>query len=252
MKKANDVFRVKDGKRSEGHDLHFYIIMVSVIICTIVGFSLAMAFQVNNIFRDFFTLPGIIGLIGIIFEAWRDKRAHDRNLDLQTRQQDNALAITSHMASVVFDRQVDFCEAYFEKAYDALSELFKNGPSERALDYAQELYHIRTRYSPWFSSEIEAGLLPFEKALRECGSAAMIIKMNLPQPDHQLFVTRMYDAFGRLSQIPIIEHPKEISPEEATYSIVDQLRNVLGVSQLTSLRDQALNLAISRSKTLLN
>jgi len=202
---------------------------------------------VPDTYRGLITLPGIVALFGIVIEAWRDKRSHERALELLARQQDSALAIASHMATTVFDRQVAFCEAYFEKAHNTLLALFTDGPTPAALDHAKELTRIRTRYSPWLSPQIEAGLLPFEHALREVGVDAELVATNLPQPHHAVFVQKMYDAFIKL--IHITEPLAGDSPEEAISSIIAHLRNVLGVTKLTKLRDQALDTATIRAES---
>jgi hypothetical protein len=225
-------------------DAIFYIIATFSVILT---FGATLVLPIPESYRGLVTLPGLISLFGIIIEAWRDKRAHERSLELLIRQQDNSLAIASHMATVVFDRQVAFCEAYFEKAHNTLLELFTTGPKAIALEQAKELTRIRTRYSPWLSPQIESGLLPFEHALREIGVDAQLIETNLPQPDHSIFVHKMYEAFIKLSHIT--EPIGGDSPEEAITSIITHLRNVLGVAKLTNLRDQALNTATIRAES---
>ncbi len=228
-------------------DIVFYFIAVTTVITTYVA---ALVLPISESYRGVITLPGITALFGIIIEAWRDKRANERAIDLLTRQQDNSLAIASHMATVVFDRQVEFCEVYFEKAHESLMGLFTTGPTPSALERANELSRIRMRYSPWLSKKIESGLLPFERALREVGVDAQLISTNLPQPEHGIFVKRMYDAFIKL--IHITEPLGGDSPEEAISNIITHLRNVLGVTKLTVLRDQAIYLATIRSESSTN
>ncbi len=225
-------------------DIIFYATMILTIV---LSFSALVFLPIPESYQGLITLPSVAALFGIIVEVWRDKRAHERQLELLIRQQDNSLAIASHMATVVFDRQVVFCEVYFEKANETLLELFTNGPTKDAVMYAIELSKIRAKYSPWISSEIEAGLLPFEKTLRELGACAQIVDMDLPQPQHQLFVQRMFDAFNKISDI---SKPVEgDSPEEAISSIIKHLRKVLGIIELTNLRDQAIKMAMIRADT---
>lgn len=224
-------------------DWLFYSALFVVVLFSF----LSVAFlPIPDEFRNILTVPGFFALITLVVEAWRDKRTHERNLDLLSRQQANSLAIASHMATVIFDRQVEFCETYFELAHNILLELFTTGPTKIALTKAHELYRIRFRYSPWLSPQIESGLLPFEKALREIGSSAQMVEMNLPQPQHELFVKKMFDAFIKISDIS--EPLEGDSPEEAISSIITHLRNVVGVNQLTNLRDQAIQTATIRNE----
>jgi hypothetical protein len=223
-------------------DIIFYTVTFVIVL---LSFGATLLLPIPESYRVLITLPGLIALFGIIVEAWRDKRSHERQVELLNRQQDNSLAVASHMATVVFDRQINFCEAYFEKAHTILFQLFTTGPTQEALVYAKELYQIRIRFSPWISPQIEAGLLPFERALREIGASAQLVSMNLPQPQHAMFVQKMYDAFIKISDIS--EPLEGDSPEEAISSIIAHLRKVLGIAPLTNLRDQAINMATIRA-----
>lgn len=223
-------------------DIKFYTFTGIVFVAAILA---NLLLTIPESIRTFINLPGILAFLAIINEAWRDKRAYDRQLDILSRTQDNTLAITSHMAIVVFDRQVNFCEVYFEKAYEILLELFASGPTKTALSYATELSRIRMRYSPWISPQIEKGLLPFENAIREIGINAQIIEMNLPKPQSEIFIKKMYDTFSNV--IGISEPQEGNSPEEATLSIIKHLRKVLGIENLTNLRDQVIQSATIRS-----
>lgn len=225
-------------------DLKFYLIAIMILL---VSFGATLFLPIPDSIRGYLSLPGQISILGIIIEAWRDKRAHERQMELLDRQQDNSLAIASHMATVIFDRQVNFCEAYFEKAHEVLQKLFSTGPTQEAVKYAEDLKTIRTSFSPWISEDIEAGLLPFEKALRQMGASAQIVDMKLSQIEHQLFVKRMYDAFINISGIS--EPLEGDSPEEAVSSIIKHLRKVMGIIELTNLRNQAISLATIHAET---
>src|SRR5258708_20910642 len=111
-------------------DVIFYITAVVAVILT---FGATLILPIPDSYRGLITLPGIVAVFGIVIEAWRDKRSHERALDLLIRQQDNSLAIASHMATVVFDPQVEFCEVYFAKAHNTLLDLFTTGPTKAAM-----------------------------------------------------------------------------------------------------------------------
>jgi len=225
-------------------DIKFYSIALLIILAL---FGATLLLPIPESTRNYFSLTGLTALIGVIIEAWRDKRSHERHLEILNRQQDNSLAIASHMAAVIFDRQVSFCEEYFEKAHTILRELFTTGPTKEAIRYAEDLYKIRTSFSPWISQDIEAGLLPFEKALREMGASAQIVDMDLSKIEHTIFVERMYEKFINISGIS--EPLEGNSPEEAVSSVIKHLRTVLGIIELTNLRNQAISLATIHSET---
>jgi hypothetical protein len=121
-----------------------------------------------------FSLPGIVGLFSLLVQGWRDQVAHERARELQQQQHDFDLTIASHMANVVFDKQVEFCEQYSQKLYAFIPNMFSTGPSREAIDCATELQNIRLRYSPWISLNVISNLMPYGSALREIGSLKMI------------------------------------------------------------------------------
>lgn len=84
------------------------------------------------------------------------------------------------------------------------------------------------------------------------GSNAELAQMNLPPYDQAYHTDRMYDIFMNISQLQIHAEDKSgnnETPEEAVAHIINHLRNVLGVDRLTDLREQALNLAVSRTSS---
>ena len=222
-------------------DLVVYAISAIVIV---VSFLATYLLPLPDTFRGLITLPGVAGLFSFLLQAWRDQRAHERSLELQQQQESFSLAIASHMAEVVFDRQVSFCEEYSQMLHEAVIQLWRSGPSGVADQFEQNLRNIRGKFSPWLSRELVDSLLPFEAALREIATDDQLLGILPVGADRTLFVDRMYKAFTTVLGIPPIKG--ENSPEAAATTIIEHLKDVLDVSDLLALRRFAIKTAMGR------
>ena len=128
-----------------------YIAYVISIVVIIISASLITFLPTSETVKTLFSLPGLAGLFMLLVQGWRDQVAYERNLELQQKQQELDLAIASHMANVVFDKQAEFTEQYSSKLHSIVRELFQDGPSDKALAYQKALRDIRIRFSPWIS-----------------------------------------------------------------------------------------------------
>jgi hypothetical protein len=108
------------------------------------SFAAAWLLPVAELFKGFAAVPGVGALLNVLFQLWKDERAHERTVELLHRQQDFALATASHMADVAYDKHVAFCEAYVDRTNRGLIELMISGPSKEVLSLAGDLHKIRT------------------------------------------------------------------------------------------------------------
>ena len=169
-----------------------YIAYGVSIIVIVASASLVIFLPINNDIKAVFSLPGIAGLFSLLVQGWRDQIAYERQAELQRNQQDFDLAIASHMANVVFDKQVDFCEKYSQKLRSIVQEMFKDGPSDKTISYSQELRDIRNEYAPWISKELTQKIKPFESALNEIASLEVLQKLNPNDPSRYSTIDRMF------------------------------------------------------------
>jgi hypothetical protein len=220
-----------------------YLVYLVAILVIVASFASAAYLPIPAEFKGMITLPGVIALFEILLQAWRDQRAHERSLELQTREHSFTLSIASHMANTTFDRQVTFCEEYFKAAYDILHSLFRTGPSQEAVTHSQQLTDIRLKFSPWLTSEMESGLLPFERALRTIATNAMLVEAGVDSPTGAKAVQTMYAAFIQLINIEPL--PPGGEAEEGAARVINHLRQVLRINELTSLRDNAISAAFT-------
>jgi len=217
-----------------------------VLIGVAVGsFVAATYLPTSQILRDLASIPGIGALAGVVYEIFRDQWVHERTLALQRQQQDFVVGVASHMAGVVYDRHVAFCEAYLSRTTEGILNLVSTGPSKDALALSSDLAGIRFKHAAWLSDDVERKLLPFENALRRIGALDGYIPSVTQEQARNRLVKEMYDSFGIVLGLdkPLTEE----QAQTASSRIFDHLRDLLGISQLTKLRQLATEEALIRS-----
>ena len=234
-------------RRSIGRWMHsithkansLYVVAVLVFLAS--AWS-ASNFTVDNLSKALFAVPGATALFSIVYRFWKDERAHERQVELQARQQDFAFLPASHMASVAYDKHVEFCEEYLEAVNKAVFELWLEGPNVNALGHANLLRDIRDRHTAWLTREIEEKLFPIEAALRQIGAGSHVLPLVQPGSQRSKIVDDVYGAFGKIT-----ESGKENQGSAAAVaSITDSLRELLGIKELTELRTEVTKLARDR------
>ena len=144
------------------------------------------------------------------------------------------LSVTSHMATVAFNKHGAFCEEYVAQAYSSVKKLFRDGPSQNAIDVAQKLGEIRQRHAPWVTADILKNLKPFEDAIFRVGTTSLALGSGADIPDRPREIKEMIDTFSH-----VIGQPGEdgkINPDIGPDQVVVHLQNILGISELTQLR----------------
>jgi len=199
---------------------------------------------VPDLFKGLASIPGIGALIGVVYQLWREQRLHERAVELLHRQQDFALATASHMANVAYDKHVAFAEAYIARTNQGVGDLFGTGPSKDALKFAFDLRDIRKQHATWLSSEIEEKLIRFESVLNRMGAGMVFLDSAPVGEGRSRVVDEIYKAFSTLLGVEKPEPGEEA--EIVAARIIDHLRDVLGVKELTTLRQHTARLALRR------
>jgi len=216
-----------------------YVVAILVLVAS--AWS-ASNITVNNLSKALFAVPGATALFSIVYRFWKDERAHERQVEIQARQQEFAFLPASHMASVAYDKHVKFCEEYLEAVNKAVFELWAEGPNVKALGHANSLRDIRDRHTAWLTREIEEKLFPIEAALRKIGAGSHVLPLVQPGSERSKIVDDVYGAFGKIT-----ESGKENQGSTAAVaSITDSLRELLGIKELTELRTEVTKLARDR------
>lgn len=184
-------------------------------------------------------IPGVLSLIGVLFQLVRDDAEHQRALLRQRDQQLFDLGATSHMANVAFDKHVLFCEEYASEMYATVTTLFRDGPSPLALSHSGNLYRLRQKHAVWLTPHIDSQLTPFEMALTRIGGSAHLQNVS-PSTLTQARFDEMYDVFSDVLGLAKDEG-KAIDQTVAVATIMQRLRSVLGIEALTTMRGSLLN-----------
>jgi hypothetical protein len=131
-----------------------------------------------------------------------------------------AMGATSHMATIAFDKHIAFCEEYVGETSRALYARVREGLAYEPPD-AGRFLTIRQRWVVWLTRDIEARLDRFEADLRRFDAGAAFYRPDgMPESNKQIIEVRVKE-------------------------IVADLREILGIEQLTAIRK---NLILRSSK----
>lgn len=184
-------------------------------------------------------LPLVGSLLGLLVQILRDQAAHERAMLMQDAQNQFVLGASSHMANIAFDKHVAFSEAYVEEAQKTLFTLLRLGPTDEVLKHTDNLYKIRNQFIVWLTDDVEAGIEPFETALRSIGANAGYVKAidgeTKEGEERQKALTSMYNTFAKIMAFPEWQGEK-LTDELAIKTLVKKLRRVLGTEELTKMR----------------
>lgn len=217
------------------------------ILVAVISFSFSLLAHVSDLLRTLASTPGVFALFVAIWQLWRDEVAFERKLMLQQQQQDYILATASKMAEGIFQKQMEFSEAYVVHMKEGLEKIFRSGPRLEAKKLSEELAAIRTKFSPWISLEVERKLVPLERALYQMAERlqwAINIENN---PDLKAeLIDQMFEIFRKVFSPPNPTKPEDA--DVAMMTVLEYLRSLLGVPVLTRLRQRLFDAAISRAE----
>ena len=211
---------------------------IYIILAIVFALSLgtALFLPTADILRWISSAPALVALIGVVLQIFRDHAQHEKALVIQRDQQHFVLGVTSHMADVAFDRHVEFCEKYISQMQEALSTLFREGPTRKCLELSARLADTRLSFRTWLTSDIQNKILPFEHALTKI--AGMHIELDgLPVGDKRTQVVEtMYNTFADVLGLSRLEGRGQSDEAVVAGRIMDHLQDILGVKQLVRLR----------------
>lgn len=226
------------------------------------GLYVASRPEVGEFVRIAAGTPAICSLLGAFFlllrddiaferDLLRDELAHDRTLKAKDSENTFSIGATSHMANVAFDKHVQFCEEYFAKMVEITEGMLRSGPNVQAVSDASALLAVRIKWAVWLTSDTEQALEPFEKAVREVGADAYLLKEGGVFDERPMVVKRVYSVYADLLGIKEFDGSKTGS-DRTVQAVLEKLRNVLGIRELTELRSrfiQRAHLSLSAAAT---
>ncbi|MEH6470327.1 MAG: hypothetical protein V7752_03680 [Halopseudomonas sp.] len=224
------------------HNTMSYIILLSVFI---LSFFAVVFFPVSEIYKGAMATPGAFALIGALFQLTRDHATHEKQLEIQRKQQFFTLGSASHMASIAFDKHAEFCEKYMDEVIECTNTLFKEGPTDMALNHARELNFLRDDYATWLTNEINSDLAVFEQALRNLGASTHFVKTVKSDKRYAKQRSNKIDeSFKLFLEIMNMQEDKAFNKDYAADAIKSKVRNILGIEELTHLRSHIVRQAI--------
>lgn len=219
---------------------HIIYISLSIILC--ISIVLIFLFWKDTILRRTFSIPGILALFGFMYQSFRDRLTHERQLSLQREQNYYTLSISSHMANKAFDKHVDFCEEYISEIRKMLTNLFPDSDKSKVMDYAENLKGVRINNIPWVTKEINDKLKSFENKLTSLGAKWRNHQVQIGSLEQKLSKGKeINDAFGKLFGYKIKENTAK---EEYIDTVEFGMQELLGINELTKLRQQVLSEAM--------
>jgi hypothetical protein len=132
--------------------------------------------------------------------------AHLRTILLDDRRNAFSMGSSSHMAEVLFDKHIGFCEEYVEAMSNTLYTLIQEGKKDDTLDTGN-LFGVRRKWALWLSKDIESKLDRFERKIIIIGADAQVWDENGP-----------------------------LSKDHSIKQEIAELRDILGIEELTNLR----------------
>jgi hypothetical protein len=206
---------------------------------------------IDGIFKGILSLPGVGALVYVLYQLVRDEQQHERSILLQNKQQDFILSTSSYFAQVAYDKHVLFSEEYINRVQEGRQELFRDGASPKTLNIGSDLVAIRKKHSAWLTEEIENQLKPFEKVLIEIGAKEGYLQRTIGEgmnEQRRIAIDKIYKSFGL-----VLGHQKPQNDQEAELNIdkvIDKIRDILGIKEITKLRISATKLSLERLKDL--
>ncbi|MDD5342845.1 MAG: hypothetical protein PHW12_00330 [Smithella sp.] len=207
-----------------------YSILFIVIALSIV-FTIVL--PAEDIMKYVYSTPGLLALLSILYQLFRDDAKHQKELIVQHDQQAFDLGATTHMADVAFDKHVIFCEEYMEEVQSGASILFREGSSPTGMTLASKLLQIRRKHAVWLTNEIDKKLEPYESAIRKIGASAQYYNND---PAGAVKSGTTDESQKALLKILNLDADNNPDPEIATATIIKRIRDIIGIEGLTNLR----------------
>ncbi|MEJ1463348.1 MAG: hypothetical protein RPU15_08735 [Candidatus Sedimenticola sp. (ex Thyasira tokunagai)] len=217
------------------HDPKTYAILLAVFV---LSFGSAWIIPAHDALKAVVASPGVIALLSALFQLLRDQAAHEKQLEIQNNQFKFTLGAASHMANTAFDKHVEFCEKYMAEIHAAVSTFFQEGDTAAALNHARNLHELRLNYAVWLTDNINEKLSKFEAAIRKLGAGAHFVNSITGSANHAekrtIIIEQNHELF---LEILGIDKNKEINKEYAVEAVKKKVRAILGVEELTGLRE---------------
>ncbi|SEA77704.1 hypothetical protein SAMN05660420_03149 [Desulfuromusa kysingii] len=223
-----------------------WTIYLSLSIVFVASIAAASFAPVSEFISGMIVVPGVGALVGALFQIARDSAAFEKQKHLQTDQHVFSLGASSHMSTVAFDKHVAFCEAYLSEVHETVGVLFREGPTEKAMECAYKLFALKREYAAWIPKSVALELEPFENAINEIGVKTHLVNALRGTRD-EARSKALDESYNVFANVMGMEKLKEEAPDHkeelAVENVKESVREILGINELFEIR----NFIIKRS-----
>lgn len=222
------------------------LINKTYIICSIVAiasFFIAYFLPTEEILKGIIALPGVSALFGALWLIHREHIGHERQKEIQDREHNFHLSVSSHMADVAFDKHVEFSQEYIGKFNEILTKIIPQGNVGIPPEFEQ-LKQIRNKYQAWLNKNIIIDLLDLENLIylhNQKGTQAKNSQIGDTK-------TKLYDEAKQLFQQ--IKGEDFVANSYETQSLISKVifivQEMIGIKELTELRQLVLGKAVKQ------
>ena len=223
------------------HNIWTYTIL---LVVASLSAAATLLLPIEGILKGIAASPGLLAMLTAVFQVLRDQAAFEKQLIIQKNQFRYSIGAASHMANTAFDKHAEFCEKYMAEIHVVLHKLFQKAETAEALEHAWKLHSLREEYAVWLTDEINEELGKFEAALRKLGATAHFVQTTVGSEAHaQQRSLRIGQNSDLFDEILHIDETKEINEEHAIDAVKKKVRKILGVAELTRLREHLISKA---------
>jgi hypothetical protein len=168
----------------------------------------------------------------VLFLAGRNRKS-DEKREAVRRVFESA---GSHVASVTFDKYVEFCELYANEWGLALGTMFSKGPCKELTGHSFKITALRQQWMLWVPPDIEEKLEIYEQVLLQIGLNASLIETSENQTEH---IHNAYSSFAELAGMESWRNIK-MDPKRSAKSMIRELRSTLGTDNYSTMRNHTM------------
>lgn len=202
-------------------------------------FAAAKLFPVSEAMATISGSAALSALVAGLFQLIRDEAAHQKAAWLQRDDQGFQVGATSHMANIVYDKHVAFCEEYVAEVQKTIDTLVREHASAESMKHADALQEIRRRHATWVTLSMSNQLMKFENAVRQLGAKAHFVEATAGVANQAERRSKAIDAMFREFEELLPElFNRQGQDGVSAASIVQRVRCMLGIDELAEVRAQ--------------
>jgi hypothetical protein len=238
------------------NDKNFKVLRyVGIAVVLAISLFLLTRPQVGVAIQVLAGVPAVCSLLGVLFlllrdeithqnKVLRDELAHERNLKIKNSENTFSIGATSHIANVAFDKHVQFCEEYIVDMSRVAGNLLRKAPNKEALADAGSLAAIRRNWVVWLTPDTEDKLDRFEDAVYKIGAKAILLDDGGMFENRAQVVKETYEIYSEILGLKDLDGEKIFS-DRGVEAVIENLRKVLGIRELTQLRTKLVERALA-------